>query len=107
VKSKHGDSTRLDIYRGITQSPVLSRVFEAVLLRIYKEYLISDQLQYGFKENSSCAHALSAVTESTKHFTNKGSKVYCGFLNASKAFDKVLHHGIFKKLMEKNVPVTV
>ena len=39
-------------------------VFEAVLLRIYKDYLISDQLQYGFKENSSRAHALFAVAES-------------------------------------------
>jgi len=31
---------------------------------MYKDYLISDQLQYGFKANSSCAHALFAVTES-------------------------------------------
>jgi len=51
---------------GITLSHVLSKVCEAVLLRIYKDYLISDQRQYGFKENSSCAtaHALFAVTES-------------------------------------------
>jgi len=62
LKSKHGDATSLDMYRGITLSPVLSRVFEAVLLRIYKEYVISDQLQCGFKENSSGAHALFAVT---------------------------------------------
>jgi len=50
---------------------------------------------------ASCAHALFAVTESVKHFTNRESKVYCGFLDASKAFDKVLHYGIFKKLVEK------
>ena len=105
LKSKHGDATSLDMYRGSTLSPELCSVFEAVLLRIYKEYLISDQLQYGFKENSSCAHVLFAVTESVKHFTNKGSKVYFGFLDATKANDKVLHNGIFKKLMEKNVPV--
>ena len=59
-----------------------------------------------FQGKLQCAHALFAVTESIKHFTNKGSKVYCEFLDASKAFDKVLHNGIFKKLMEKNVPVT-
>jgi len=97
LKSKHGDTSSLDMYRGITLSPVTC----AVLLHIYKDYLISDQLQYGFKENSSCAHALFAVTESGKHFTSRGSKVYCGFLDASKAFDQVLHNGIFKKLMEK------
>jgi len=37
---------------------------------------------------------------------NRGSKVYCGFLDGSKAFGKVLHNGIFKKLVEENVPVT-
>jgi len=42
LKSKHGDASSLDMYRGITLSPVLSKVFEAVLLRIYKDYLISD-----------------------------------------------------------------
>jgi len=84
----------------------MNTVFEAVLLHLYMDYFISAQLQHGFKENSSCAHAC-AVTESVKHFTSRGSKVYCGFLDASKAFNKVLHNGIFKKLMEKNVPVAL
>ena len=34
----------------------------------------------------------------TKYFIKKGSKVYCAFLDASKAFDKVLHNGLFVKL---------
>ena len=32
------------------------------------------------------------VNESVKYFTKKGSKVYCGFFDATKAFDKVLHN---------------
>ena len=39
LKSKHGDASTLDMHRGITLSPVLSKVLEAVLLRIYKDYL--------------------------------------------------------------------
>ena len=35
LKSKHGDASSLDMYRGITLSSVLSKVFEAVLLHIY------------------------------------------------------------------------
>jgi len=35
----------------------------------------------------------------------KGSKVYCAFLDASKAFDKVLHNGLFVKLLKKDVSV--
>jgi len=32
--------------------------------------------------------------------------VYCAFLDASKAFDKVLHNGIYKKLLDRGAPVT-
>ena len=39
----------------------------------------------------------------TKYFIKKGSKVYCAFVDASKAFDKVLHNGSFVKLLKKNV----
>ena len=53
LKSKHGDATRLDMYRGITLSPVLSKLFEMVLLHPFEESLVSDDLQFGFKKNSS------------------------------------------------------
>jgi len=35
-------------------------------------------------------HALFTVNESVKYYTKRGAKVYCGFLDASKAFDKLL-----------------
>jgi len=47
-------------------------------------------LQFGFKKKSSCMHALFTVNESVKYYTKRGAKVYCGFLDASKAFDKLL-----------------
>jgi len=37
----------------------------------------------------------------------KGDKVFCGFLDASKAFDKVLHFSLFKKLLERGVSVAL
>ena len=105
LKSKHGDPTSLDMYRGITLSPVLSKVFESVLLRLYGDFLSSDPLQFGFKKNSSCSHALFTLTETVKYFAKKGSKVYCSFLDASKAFDKILHNGLFLKLLKRGAPV--
>jgi len=36
--------------------------------------------------------------------SNLSSKVYSAFSNASKAFDKVLHNGLFLKLIKRNVP---
>ena len=40
-------------------------------------------------------------------FTKKGSKVYCAFLDATKAFDKVLHNDIYKKLLDRGAPLSL
>ena len=70
---------------------------------LYKDSLTSDHLQFGFEKKSSCIHTLFTVNESINYFTRTGSKVYCGFLDTSKGFDKVLHNGILKKkLFDKN-----
>jgi len=68
--------------------------------------ITSDSLQYGFKKNSSCTQALFTVNESVRYFTERGSKVYCAFLDATKAFIKVLHNGMYKKLLDRGAPDT-
>ena len=105
LKNKHGDPSNLDMYRGITVAPAASKLFEMVVLRLYGDFLSSDPLQFGFKRNSSCNSALFAFTEAVKHCNNFNSKLSCVFLDASKAFDKVLHNGLFIKLLDRNVPV--
>ena len=42
----NGDQSNLNIYRGITLTPVVSKLFESVLLGLYSEYLITDCLLY-------------------------------------------------------------
>jgi len=49
-KHKHGDLSNIDMYRGITLTPVLSKLFESVLLSIYGKAFQSDHLQFGFKK---------------------------------------------------------
>ena len=39
------------------------------------------------------------------YYINNGSRVFCSFLDASKAFDRLVHSGLFIKLMEKKVPL--
>ena len=77
------------LYRGITLSPTIAKLFEYLLMELYGDQLSSDALQFGFKKHSGCCHALFTFKETTKYF-KKGSKVYCTFVDASKAFDKVL-----------------
>jgi len=47
-----------DNYRRITVSPVISKLFETVMLSVFGKHLASDPLQFGFKQNSSCSHPL-------------------------------------------------
>ena len=44
LKCKHGDASQLDMYRGITLSPVLSKLFESVLLDLFGLFLTSSDL---------------------------------------------------------------
>jgi len=48
LKHKHGDASKLEMYRGITLPPILSRLFESVLVTLYEDFLTSDSLQFGF-----------------------------------------------------------
>ena len=93
------------MYRGISLSPMVAKLFEYVLLELYEDQLSSDPLQFGFKKHSGCCHALFTFKQVTKYFIKKGGKVYCAFIDASKAFDKVLHNGLFVKLLKRNVSV--
>jgi hypothetical protein len=48
VKDKRDDFTSLDNYRPITLSPVISNIFEAVLIEKFASYFGADDLQFGF-----------------------------------------------------------
>ena len=72
------------------------------LVVLFEDYLNSDDLQFGLK-NSSCCHALFVFNESVKYFTRRGSRVHCTSLDASKAFDEVLHYGLFYKMLSRGM----
>jgi len=50
-------------------------------------------------------YLLLCMDKVTKCFIKKGIKVYCAFLDASKAFGKELNIGLFVKLLKKDVSV--
>jgi len=76
-----------------------------ILLEICEDQLSGETLQFGFKKHSGCCLALFTFKHVTEYFIKKGSKVYCAVSDASKTFDKVLHNGLFIKLLKKDVSV--
>ena len=104
IKNSDGDKSSSDNYRGITLSPVLSKVFELVLLNDVKSYLTSDKLQFGFKQDSSCAHAIFTMRSVVEHYCNSGSTVAVCALDIAKAFDRVDHYALLSLLIDRKVP---
>ena len=105
VKDSQGSHSDISNYRGITISPVISKVFEHVLKIVFSEHLVTSSHQFGFKKGSSTVHALHCLKETVNHYINNGSRVFCSFLDASKAFDRLVHSGLFLKMMERKVPL--
>ena len=105
IKDQQGNHSDTSNYRGITISPVFSKILEHILKATFFDYLSSSQHQYGFKKNSSTVHALHCLRETVTLYVNNDSRVFCSFLDASKAFDRLVHSGLFLKLMHRKVPV--
>ena len=105
VKDQHGNRSDTNNYRGITISPIISKVFEHILKNMFLDHLTTSQYQFGFKKRSSTVHALHCLRETVTYYVNNDSRFFCTFLDASKAFDRLVHSGLFLKLMERKVPL--
>ena len=105
AKDPHGNLSDTENYRGITMSPILSKVLEHTLRCLFSGFLTTSRLQFGFKSGSSTIHAVHLLKETVNYYCEHGSNVFCSFLDASKAFDRVVHSGLFLKMLNQNVPL--
>jgi hypothetical protein len=103
VKDTRGNTSECDNYRAITISPLISKLFEYSILNKFDSLLLSSELQFGFKRNSSCSHAIFLLRQVTEYFLNHGSNVFMGALDASKAFDRVNHVKLFNILLDRGL----
>ena len=104
IKDKHGNTSDVNNYRGITISPLISKVFERILRMLFHDTLSSSSYQFGFKTGNSTSHALFCLKQTINYYIDHGSQVFCSFLDASKAFDRLVHSGLFIKLINRNAP---
>ena len=95
-------SVSVDDFRGISISSVISKVFEHCILDRYGGFLLSSDNQFGFKK-SSCTNAIYTLRSVVGYYVNNGSTVNTCALDISKAFDKMNHHGLFLKLVQKQI----
>lgn len=106
-KSNDGNMCNSDNYRGLTLSPVISKIFEHSILHKFNKNFVSGNLQFGFKAGIGCSDVLFTVRNVIKYFNKRQSTINVAALDISKAFDKISHAKLFTILLQKGVPVCV
>ena len=109
LKNGNGDASDNNNYRLIAIVSAMSKLFELCLSKILDGYLCTSENQFGFKEKHAtdlciCTCTVKSVIKYHNHFI---SAVFTCFLDASKAFDRVNHWTLFKKLLVKGVPTAI
>ena len=91
-------------FRGISISPVISKLFEMSVFEKFSDHFITSDHQFGFKKHLGCREAIFSVRNVIETFISNGSTVNVCTLDLSKAFDRMNHYALFLKLMKRHVP---
>ena len=93
------------LYLGIALSSIFLKIFDWVLLLLFKSELTTDQNQFGFEAGSSTTMCSWTAVEVINYFSRKGSPVFAALLDYRKAFDYVSHVKMFKNLFDRGISV--
>ena len=77
-------------------------------MSIQSEYLMTSELQFGFREHFSTIMCSTLLVETVEYYVSNNSSVYVLLIDASKAFDRLYHSKLFDVLETYNVcPINV
>ena len=88
---------------------ILLYSFELCILSIIENYICTNDHRYGFKKQHATDMCIYTVKSLIKYYrpARQNSPVYTCFLDASKAFDRISHWTLFKKLIACNTPLLI
>ena len=105
--SKKNDKQRLNNYRPISLLPICSKIFERLIFnemfRFFIENDLISQHQSGFKPGDSCINQLLSITHEIYQSFDESFDVHSVFLDISKVFNKVWHHGLIFRLKQNGI----
>jgi hypothetical protein len=106
-KGNNADKTSSGNYRAISLSSIIVKIVDLIILDRYSDKLITSDHQLGFKRKSSTTICTMLVEEAITYYHVNDSDVYCTFLDATKAFDRVNYRKLFDKLFQLGLPVVI
>ena len=92
-------------YRPITITPILSKIFERLLVKRLSVHLrpFLPETQFGFRKGLGTNDALLTLVHEMQHHLDKGHEIRLVSLDFSAAFDTVNHKGLIFKLQSAGV----
>ena len=81
-----------------------SQLFDSIVLDRYINYLMSSELQVGFKVKNSTNKCSMDLKESIACYRASNRSIFCTFLDATKAFDRVKYCKLFNLTIQRKLP---
>ena len=107
LKCKSKDPADVNNYWPIEITTALSKVLEQVLLSRLARYLCTADSEFGFQQPHGTEMAIFALEHRVNFYRSQDTPVYMCFLDAKKAFDRVNHWTLAKKLLDRNVSLQI
>ena len=104
---KKGKLDDVSNFRGITLLSALGKIFTRILNNRLtdwaEEYYVYIEAQAGFRSNMSAVDNIFFLHGIINHLLNKGEKLFCAFVDFTKAFDYLVRDIIWFKLIKLGV----
>ena len=76
-------------------------------MKLIETHLVTSDNQFGYKRQYGTDLCIFTVKSVIKYYNLSNSPVFTCFLDASKAYDRVNHWTLFKKLLKRSVSIIV
>ena len=83
------------------------KLFESVLVNSATSYADCERYQFGFKARHSTGISTKSFKQTVDYYVNRGSHVFCSFIDFNEAFDSVNYWQLFSKLLDDNIDANV
>ena len=101
---KKGDANEVENYRGITLLSTLGKLFTRVINNRLNEwaenYSLLIEAQAGFRIHMSTVDNIVVLHGLISHILNQGKRLFCAFIDFTKAFDYIVRDNLWYKLIK-------
>ena len=94
-------------YRGIAIGSLFNKIFDNIILCKYRHLLVTSDLQFGFKKGHCTQMYTMVLKETIAYYMTNKSNIFCTFLDATKAFDRINYCKLFRLLINRSLPYCI